>query len=169
MVLQHSIRTREGPCQGAIWLLGPLDSPARFCIPTHVDAFTSFLAMLLAPCSLSPTPLPRPPPLFLPNSLTRLSPSCAGKLEIPQEALYKKNVLITRGRFRPFTLLHNDMLMGAASQFFCLDPNGATVSQDGDAYNECVYRDDTLVLLELTTRDMMEVLIPACLPSLAQL
>ncbi|KAL3138844.1 hypothetical protein ABBQ32_005677 [Trebouxia sp. C0010 RCD-2024] len=80
----------------------------------------------------------------------------SGKLEIPQEALYKKNVLITRGRFRPFTLLHNDMLMGAASQFFCLDPNGATVSQDGDAYNECVYRDDTLVLLELTTRDMME-------------
>ena len=81
----------------------------------------------------------------------------AGKLEIPQEALYKKNVLITRGRFRPFTLLHNDMLMGAASQFFC-DPDGTLASQDGgDAYTECVYRDDTLVLLELTTRDMMEV------------
>ena len=90
--------------------------------------------------------------LFLPASLTRLSPGCAGKLEIPQEALYKKNVL-----------LHNDMLMGAASQFFCLDPNGPTASQDGDAYNECVYRDDTLVLLELTTRDMMEVLTPAFL------
>ncbi len=87
----------------------------------------------------------------------------AGNLQIPQEALYKKNVLITRGRFRPFTLLHNDMLMGAASQFFC-DPDGTGVlsSQDmsgesGDAYTECVYRDDTLVLLELTTRDMMEV------------
>ncbi len=87
----------------------------------------------------------------------------AGNLQIPQEALYKKNVLITRGRFRPFTLLHNDMLIGAASQFFC-DPDGTGVlsSQDfvgesGDAYTECVYRDDTLVLLELTTRDMMEV------------
>ncbi len=72
-------------------------------------------------------------------------------------------MLITRGRFRPFTLLHNDMLIGAASQFFC-DPDGTGVlsSQDvvgesGDAYTECVYRDDTLVLLELTTRDMMEV------------
>lgn len=90
---------------------------------------------------------------------------CAGKLEIPQEALYKKNVLITRGRFRPFTLLHNDMLMGAASQFFCTSSDGTSLanqsiaSQDGDAYNECVYRDDTLVLLELTTRDMMEVLV----------
>lgn len=87
----------------------------------------------------------------------------AGNLQIPQEALYKKNVLITRGRFRPFTLLHNDMLIGAASQFFC-DPDntGVLSSQDmvgesGDAYTECVYRDDTLVLLELTTRDMMEV------------
>ena len=55
------------------------------------------------------------------------------------------------------------MLIGAASQFFC-DPDntGVLSSQDmvgesGDAYTECVYRDDTLVLLELTTRDMMEV------------
>ena len=90
------------------------------------------------------------------------SPSCdTGNLQIPQEALYKKNVLITRGRFRPFTLLHNDMLIGAASQFFC-DPNGSLgsvdqVTESGDVYSECVYRDDTLVLLELTTRDMMEV------------
>lgn len=86
--------------------------------------------------------------------------SPSGNLQIPQEALYKKNVLITRGRFRPFTLLHNDMLIGAASQFFC-DPNGSLSSVDqftesGDVYSECVYRDDTLVLLELTTRDMME-------------
>ena len=36
-----------------------------------------------------------------------------GGLQIPQETLYKKNVLLVRGRFRPFTLLHNDMLMGA--------------------------------------------------------
>ena len=38
-----------------------------------------------------------------------------GGLQIPQETLYKKNVLLVRGRFRPFTLLHNDMLMGAPS------------------------------------------------------
>jgi len=43
----------------------------------------------------------------------------SGKLLIPQEHLYKNNVLLLRGRFRPFTLLHNDMLMGAAQQFFC--------------------------------------------------
>ncbi len=43
----------------------------------------------------------------------------AGQMLIPQETLRKKNVLLVRGRFRPFTLLHNDMLQGAASQFFC--------------------------------------------------
>ena len=31
--------------------------------------------------------------------------------------------MLVRGRFRPFTLLHNDMLQGAASQFFC-EPEG---------------------------------------------
>ena len=40
-------------------------------------------------------------------------PGVPGGLQIPQETLYKKNVLLVRGRFRPFTLLHNDMLMGA--------------------------------------------------------
>ena len=82
-------------------------------------------------------------------------------MQIPQEALYKKNVLVVRGRFRPFTLLHNDMLLGAASQFFCDDNAAATgkakgATRAGD--EECVYRDDTLVLLEMTTRDVMEVL-----------
>ena len=38
--------------------------------------------------------------------------TCAGELQIPQETLYKKYVLLMRGRFRPFTLLHNDMLQG---------------------------------------------------------
>ncbi len=41
---------------------------------------------------------------------------CVGELQIPQETLYKKNVLLMRGRFRPFTLLHNDMLQGEAAQ-----------------------------------------------------
>jgi hypothetical protein len=36
--------------------------------------------------------------------------------------------------------------------------------QVSDTYDECVFRDDTLVLLEMTTRDMMEVWAqqPAC-------
>lgn len=38
---------------------------------------------------------------------------------MPHEALYKKNILLMRGRFRPFTKLHGDMLMSAATQFFC--------------------------------------------------
>ena len=67
------------------------------------------------------------------------------------EAFRKKNVLLTRGRFQPFTSLHNDMLAGAAQQFFC-EP--ATETHDPD---ECVYREDTMVLLEMTTRDMLEV------------
>jgi len=79
-----------------------------------------------------------------------------GQMLIPQETLRKKNVLLVRGRFRPFTLLHNDMLQGAASQFFCEpDGNSAEVNVT-DTYDECVFRDDTLVLLEMTTRDMME-------------
>ncbi len=94
----------------------------------------------------------------------------AGRLQIPQEALRKKNVLITRGRFRPFTLLHNDMLMGAAQQFFCDPPAGSmfdsTDSVTTGSYDECVYRDDTMVLLELTTRDMMEVRVTPCLAPL---
>ena len=114
----------------------------------------------------------------------------AGVMQIPQEALRKKNVLIVRGRFRwllpaldcpselrqrphsvdvsgcrktnpnlavrrPFTLLHNDMLQCAAGQFFCEDEDTSATSAEGD--DECVFRDDTLVLLEMTTRDMMEV------------
>lgn len=55
------------------------------------------------------------------------------------------------------------MVAGAASQFFCGPGNAGGVA-DGDALSavtdstdECVFRDDTLVLLEMTTRDMMEV------------
>ena len=50
---------------------------------------------------------------------------------------------------------------GAATQFFCEVPSQSGTSGElglaGDTYDECVYREDTLVLLELTTRDMMEV------------
>ena len=68
--------------------------------------------------------------------------------------------MLVRGRFRPFTLLHNDMLMGAAQQFFCGPTEttiGSTETYVSAADDECVYRDDTLVLLEMTTNDMMEV------------
>ena len=91
----------------------------------------------------------------------------AGKLLIPQEELYKKNVLLVRGRFRPFTLLHNDMLMGAAQQFFCgPDETSLQEAPEGAAdrsavFDECVYRDDSCVILELTTRSMMEVYPPS--------
>jgi uncharacterized membrane protein YgcG len=89
----------------------------------------------------------------------------SGALLVPHEALYKKNVLAVRGRFRPFTNLHNDMLMAAAQQFFC--DNAASASTKGGSASktpsvsasadaECVVREDTMVLLELTTRDMME-------------
>jgi hypothetical protein len=50
---------------------------------------------------------------------------------------------------------------GAAAQFFCEVPSKAGTSDEtslaSDTYDECVYREDTMVLLELTTRDMMEV------------
>ncbi len=53
---------------------------------------------------------------------------------------------------------------GAAAQFFCEVPSKTGTSTDtnlaSDTYDECVYREDTLVLLELTTRDMMEVCTP---------
>ena len=101
----------------------------------------------------------------------------SGTLLVPHEALYKKNVLAVRGRFRPFTNLHNDMLIAAAEQFFCGRPpadekkgagkgSGSTASNSsGTSFEagsqqpyerECVYRNDTVVLLEMTTRDMME-------------
>ena len=46
------------------------------------------------------------------DSVRLICYACPGELQIPQETLYKKNVLLMRGRFRPFTLLHNDMLQG---------------------------------------------------------
>jgi len=78
----------------------------------------------------------------------------SGNPMIPQDSLYKMNVLLLRGRFKPFTLLHNDMLMGAASQFFCSTFDEKLPSFD--AFDSCVQRDDTEVILEMTTNDMLE-------------
>jgi hypothetical protein len=60
-------------------------------------------------------------------SAARLRPHhltcCRAELRLSAFCRYKKNVMMVRGRFRPFTLLHNDMLQGAAAQFFC-EPEG---------------------------------------------
>ena len=50
--------------------------------------------------------------------------------------------------------------VGAAGEFFCGPgrPGGGDVPESvTDSSEECVFREDTLVLLEMTTRDMMEV------------
>lgn len=61
----------------------------------------------------------------------------------------------------PIINLHMHCCAGAAQQFFCEVPSKTGTSTEtsmaSDTYDECVYREDTLVLLELTTRDMMEV------------
>ena len=56
-------------------------------------------------------------------------PGEPGGLQIPQETLYKKNVLLVRGRFRPFTLLHNDMLLGAPAMPGHWGMLGATLAE----------------------------------------
>eukprot|EP00873_Tetraselmis_striata_P037691 jgi/Tetstr1/457955/TSEL_044468.t1 len=61
-----------------------------------------------------------------------------GRPNVAQNTLYKKNIMLLRGRFRPFTKLHNDMLVL------------------GGSFDECVRRDDTLVLLEMSIHDLMQ-------------
>lgn len=48
----------------------------------------------------------------------------------------------------------DDMLMGAASQFFCSTFDEELTSYD--SFDSCVQRDDTQVILEMTTKDMLE-------------
>ncbi|MDI9357143.1 MAG: hypothetical protein QM536_08995 [Chitinophagaceae bacterium] len=40
-----------------------------------------------------------------------------GKVMQPSETLYKKHILVTRGRFRPITLVNEDIMKGSLSQF----------------------------------------------------
>jgi hypothetical protein len=67
----------------------------------------------------------------------------------------------TRSSKMPASCMGCLVCAGAAAQFFCETPSKTGTSTDtglaSDTYDECVYREDTLVLLELTTRDMMEV------------
>lgn len=46
-----------------------------------------------------------------------------GKVMMPADALYKKNILVTRGRFRPVTLVNVDMFE-RAYQSFCKEVDG---------------------------------------------
>ncbi|MCH2232974.1 MAG: TonB-dependent receptor [Crocinitomicaceae bacterium] len=62
-----------------------------------------------------------------------------GKVLQPSTALYKKNVLLMRGRFRPMTKIHVDMIENGSSQYF---------------QEEEVDQDNTTILLELTLKDL---------------
>lgn len=52
------------------------------------------------------------------NGLTQMAMfSASGNVLQPSEALYKKNVLVLRGRFRPVTLVNVDMMIAGQRQF----------------------------------------------------
>jgi hypothetical protein len=62
-----------------------------------------------------------------------------GKVLQPATALYKKNILLMRGRFRPVTKVHIDMIEKGSQQF---------LSEDG------VKEDNLAVVFELTLKDL---------------
>ncbi len=63
----------------------------------------------------------------------------SGAVLQPRTALYKKNVLLMRGRFRPITNVHVDMIEQGTKQYLA----------EGD-----VVEDNVCVLLELTLKDL---------------
>lgn len=63
----------------------------------------------------------------------------AGNILQPSTALYKKNVLLTRGRFRPMTKVHVDMI-DCGTQLYLKEPD--------------VSEDNVVSLLELTLKDL---------------
>jgi hypothetical protein len=63
----------------------------------------------------------------------------SGAVLQPRTALYKKNVLLMRGRFRPMTKVHVDMIESGTEQYL--------KEQDVDL-------DKTVLLLELTLKDL---------------
>ena len=63
----------------------------------------------------------------------------SGNVLQPSSALYKKNVLLMRGRFRPMTKVHVDMITNGSAQYLNED--------DVEEENVCV-------LLELTLKDL---------------
>lgn len=65
-----------------------------------------------------------------------------GEVLQPSDVLWKKNLIVLRGSFKPFTLLHEDMILKGREQF-CSDIGGCDISQ-------------TLILLEMTTKNLLE-------------
>jgi hypothetical protein len=63
----------------------------------------------------------------------------SGAVLQPSTALYKKNVLLTRGRFRPMTKVHVDMIESGLKQYLA--------EEDVEEANTCI-------LLELTLKDL---------------
>jgi hypothetical protein len=63
----------------------------------------------------------------------------SGAVLQPSTALYKKNVLLTRGRFRPMTKVHVDMIESGLRQYLA--------EEDVEEVNTCI-------LLELTLKDL---------------
>lgn len=63
----------------------------------------------------------------------------SGAVLQPRTALYKKNVLLMRGRFRPMTKVHVDMIESGTKQYMA---------------EEDVDPDNTCLLLELTLKDL---------------
>ncbi len=83
-----------------------------------------------------------------------------GKNLQPSEVIYKKNVAVVRGRFRPYALVHQDMLDSGVQQFLedpDVDPQRLVVLseltlqnlQDGDDINEKDFLDRVDVLCSL--------------------
>jgi hypothetical protein len=66
-----------------------------------------------------------------------------GKVIQPSDSLHKKHVLIQRGSFRPFTNLHQDMLLKGRELFCNEKDGGCSVS-------------DTIVVMEMTTKNLMD-------------
>lgn len=65
-----------------------------------------------------------------------------GHVVQPSEILYGKHVLVQRGSFRPFTLLHNDMMDKGRDQF-CLENGGCDLS-------------NTVLIMEMTTKNLTD-------------
>ncbi len=66
----------------------------------------------------------------------------SGEVVQPSDLLYKKNVIVQRGSFRPFTNLHQDMLIKGLAQF-CSEKGGCDIN-------------NTIIVMEMTTKSLTE-------------
>mmetsp|Transcript_9458 Transcript_9458/g.34696 ORF Transcript_9458/g.34696 Transcript_9458/m.34696 type:complete len:597 (-) Transcript_9458:169-1959(-) len=74
----------------------------------------------------------------------------SGQPTLGGDLLRKKNVLVQRGSFKPFTKLNDDMMISSSSLFFC--PPDATAEKA----DSCVAFTDSVALMELTLKDLRE-------------